>query len=713
MRKTFIHSETRNYLEIPYIEAFKEENADLVKGDDESLLQFIAGNDVIQLDVETNVVDLYTERKLYVIQLGDVAGDEQHVIDFLDVSENIRTVLQELFNNREKTFIAHNGKFEYVMIYKAFGIYIYNFQDTFLASKLLTAGLELPKGFNGLKNQVGIRIGVDMDKDEQKTFNGEKMTVNQLIYATTDVLYMGKLLELLKIPLKKWNLLKLYNLERKTLRPIGDFTINGIGADTVALDENIVEFDVAEARSRKNMTDILANESDASILESIKAIKAIQPEDEILINWNSPTQKKLILAYFYPDEEVKSTAVKALEKLEDSVEDPAIITLMLNKNFDKLNLLLVSRHMEFLKKNGMFVAKGTINVNFNSPAQLLALFKIWYPNLTGVGAGALKKLKKSPLIEAYKKNAKASKLKSSFGQKMYDYIGADGRIHGEFSQLVPSGSRASASKPNLQQMPSTESYRRIFVPRKGWKLVDSDYSSAEIYISAYLSKDPNMLYAVKEGYDMHSYSASLIFGDDWITAGGSDKPTNKPTTKEGNRLRKLSKGLSFSLLYGTGVQAFSENMGISIDEGKKLMKKYYGAFPILAAFFKEAGEYVLKHGYIREPFFNRVRFFDKPTNGMEVSHNKNAGMNFQPQAVNGSIMKYAMALMKKYIEDNNLDHKVKLLLFVHDQAVTEVRDDFAGKWAEIQTELMEKAALVAIPSGELKAESMVLEHWTK
>jgi hypothetical protein len=46
--------------------------------------------------------------------------------------------------------------------------------------------------------------------------------------------------------------------------------------------------------------------------------------------------------------------------------------------------------------------------------------------------------------------------------------------------------------------------------------------------------------------------------------------------------------------------------------------------------------------------------------------------------------------MKTHIEDNDLDDKVKLLLSVHDQQVSEVREDYAAQWAITQTELMEK-----------------------
>ena len=714
MRKVYIYSNVRDYILPEYIEKFTEENAELLKGDKKTLQKFIDDNEFIQVDVETNVVDTFFTRELYVVQLGDYKGFEQHIFDYTDLTKELLDLLTALFKSKEKKFIAHNAKFEYIMIKQNFGASIDNIEDTYLGAKLLNAGLNLEPGYNGLKHQVHLRLGIEMSKDEQTTFTGAKMLPDQLVYATTDVLFMGKLLDLIRVALKRWKLLKVYKLECAAVRPTGEYTINGILVDVDALDENIVEFTTAFNTARNAMIEMLRKE-DGKTLEILKAKKIIQPYDEVNINWKSSTQKKLLLGLLYPKRVITSTAVKALTTLLADLteeEDSRPLELLIEKNTDKLTQMLVNNHLEFLKKSSMYVPEGFLNINWNSPAQLLDLFRVWYPQLNGVGAKAIKKLK-NPVIDNYKGFVKASKLLSSFGEKMKSYIESDGRIHGNFTQLVPSGSRMSSSKPNLQQMPSTESYRRIFVPRPGWKLVDADYSSAELFLAAFLSKDANMMYAVKHGYDMHSYSASLIFGEDWINAGGSTEPIGKPTTVEANKYRKFSKGLSFSLLYGTGVQAFSDNMGITAAEGKLLMKKYFDTFPQLAAFFTASGESALKQFYIREPFFGRVRFFDRPTNGMERSHVKNASMNYKPQAANGSIMKYATVLLFRYLEEKNLTDYIVILLVVHDQLLVEAKNGYEEKAAKLVTHFMEKAALHAIPSGELKAESMILNHWTK
>lgn len=711
-RKVYVYSTTRDYMDQNYLDLFSSMNAELLEGTEDTLNKFIQDNKEQQLDTETNVTEHYTARELYVIQLGTLSGDEQHIVDVTDMSKEVHEILKALFLSDEVTFLAHNAKFEYMVIYKHFEVCIKNFKDTFLASKLITAGLELPMGYNGLANLVLLRFGVDLSKAAQTSFTGEKMTPEQLLYADSDVLYLGRLLDALMEPIKKWGLVRCFNLENKALRPIGDMSINGILIDTDVLDSNIILYDQVAAATKQEMITAFQGEQNAAIQEKIKNMNIVQGNDEIIINWSSSVQKRKIIKLFYPNEEIQSTAKTFLTKLADTVDNPAVINNILSGNTEAVEMQLVSRHLQFLKDNEMFIAKGDLNMNFNSNAQLLEFFRLWYPSLANVGVKSLKKLK-NPVIDAYKKYAKASKLVSSFGRKMYNYIEPDGRIHASFTQLVPTGSRMSSSLPNLQQAPATEQYRSMFIPKPGWKLIDSDYSSAEMFISAYLSGDKTLIYAIEQGYDLHGYSAYQIFGQGWIDAGGSATPVGKPPTKEASILRGKSKSLSFSLLYGTGVVAFSENSNISVSEGKALMERYYKTFPELAAFFKQSGEDALKFNYIREPHFNRVRFFNKPKNGMEASHNKNAGMNYKPQSINGSIMKYALCLMKKYIEEHKIEDKVRLLITVHDEQLSEAREDYAEEWAVIQTELMEKAAKFVIPSGVLKAESAILDHWTK
>jgi len=77
------------------------------------------------------------------------------------------------------------------------------------------------------------------------------------------------------------------------------------------------------------------------------------------------------------------------------------------------------------------------------------------------------------------------------------------------------------------------------------------------------------------------------------------------------------------------------------------------------------------------------------------------------------MMKYALVLVRRYINDNGLRHKVKMVMQVHDQLTTECIEDFADEWGKIMTGLMERAGKLIITSGILKADTNKSPIWTK
>jgi len=704
----YIYGDDDRYGSKEYRKFMKKRGFKVKLGDKRRFNEFIKDKKALQIDTETNVTDFVTDRSLYVLQFGNLEGTEQHVFD-IGTIDMMRDEIIEVLGS-DITFFAQNGKFEYKVLFTHYGVKIKRFRDTMLAAKVLHAGVAEP-GQNGLAGLLGTYLNLNISKDAQTTFDGTGMSPEQLYYATMDVVYLGTLYTKLMYGVKRHKFEKVMKIENNVLMALGDMELNGVRIDTVALDENIKSFTEDAEKHRQAIIDVFMNETD-DIMEKIRDGKFLQKEDEIIINWKSSVQKKVILNALYPDEDIKSSAKATLLKMKKTVNDSLFIDWLLEGDTGSLESYLVSRHMNLLMDHGMFIKKGTINLNFNSPAQLQKFFNIWYPDLKGVGVKALKKLR-HPIVMAYKKYSKAQKLVSSFGEKMYGYIEDDGKIHTNFNQIVPSGSRLSSLRPNLQQAPATEQFRRIFIPDDGWSFVDSDYSSAELYIAAYLSKDDLLWEAVEKGYDLHSYSSFHIFGQEWLDAGGSATPVGKPPTADANRFRKLSKGLSFSLLYGTGPQAFGDNAGLAMTDAKALMKTYFETFPKLAAFFKNTGEKALKDYMVREPIFGRIRFFNRPTNGMEVSHLRNAAMNYKPQAINGSMIKYAMILLRNYIIKNDVGHKVKLLLNIHDQILSMAKDDYAEEWQVIQDGIMEKAANYAVPGGYIKVDSEILKHWKK
>ena len=370
MRRTYVYSDTRNYTTKEYNDYFKARNSDVFKGSVESLHNFRLREKSIQLDTETNVTEFYSERELYVVQIGDLSGTEQHIFDIADLKDPETIAELRLILESEVPKLAHNGKFEYIVLYHHFGIYTDNYKDTMLASKLITAGLDLQAGYNGLANLVLLFFGIDLSKAAQTSFTGEMMTPEQLAYATSDVLYLGKLLNALMPALKKWDLVKCWKLENKSIRPIGDMTINGVNIDQKALKENIISYQKRADDSKQAMIDAFTEDDSPGVQEAITALNIVQANDEVIINWKSSVQKRKILQYFYPDEDITSTSKTVLTKLEKTLDNPKFLTMYLNGNFEDLNSILISRHMPFLEAEGMLTRAGNLNINFNSKYQL-------------------------------------------------------------------------------------------------------------------------------------------------------------------------------------------------------------------------------------------------------------------------------------------------------------------------------------------------------
>ena len=118
------------------------------------------------------------------------------------------------------------------------------------------------------------------------------------------------------------------------------------------------------------------------------------------------------------------------------------------------------------------------------------------------------------IIDTYVKYKEAMKLYTSYGQAFLKNLKSDNKIHTNFYQILDTG-RVSSSKPNMQQIPADNKFRNCFMAPSGWKFVSADYSSQELNVIAFGSKDPVWIKALESGQDLHSTCAELVYGDIW------------------------------------------------------------------------------------------------------------------------------------------------------------------------------------------------------
>jgi len=365
-----------------------------------------------------------------------------------------------------------------------------------------------------------------------------------------------------------------------------------------------------------------------------------------------------------------------------------------------------------------------INIKWTSPKQVLEVFKCIIPKLENVNGKQMYKYRyKFPLIDKYVKYKEAMKLYTSYGDAFFKNLAGDNKIHTNFHQILDTG-RVSSSKPNMQQIPADNIYRNCFTAPDGWSFVSSDYSSQELNVIAYGSKDPVWIKALKNDQDLHSTCAELVYGEQWLTSGEHDcaylKRKAKCNCPSHKKLRTNVKTINFGLAYGMGPNKLADTLNISIDNAKLLIEKYFETFPAIKGFLDKLGNYGKKFGYIKTfPPYNRKRWFsnwypkiwNNKSSMMELGSIERASKNTPIQGASADMTKKALILMRCYIKD--FDVPVKLVMTVHDQIDTICKNEYVDWWSKKMQELMEQAALEIVTNGLLKAEVTVSNCWEK
>tara|TARA_R110000824_G_scaffold154479_2_gene326598 strand:- start:6645 stop:8531 length:1887 start_codon:yes stop_codon:yes gene_type:complete len=365
-----------------------------------------------------------------------------------------------------------------------------------------------------------------------------------------------------------------------------------------------------------------------------------------------------------------------------------------------------------------------IDIKWTSPKQVLEVFKTLVPKLDNVNGKDLYKYRyKHEIINTYVEYKEAMKLCTSYGDLFLNNLSADNKIHTNFHQILDTG-RVSSSKPNMQQIPADNKYRNCFVAPKGWSFVSADYSSQELNVIAFGSKDPVWLEALEEGQDLHSTCAELVYGEAWINAAedGCIYMSSKMKCKCTNHkiLRTNVKTINFGLAYGMGPNKLADTLNIDIEDAKLLIEKYFEAFPAIKGFLNKLGNYGKKFGYIKTfPPYNRKRWFTNwypkiwahKSSFMELGSIERASKNTPIQGASADMTKKALVEMRGWIA--MVDAPVKLVMTVHDQIDTICRDDYIDTWTVDMKMLMEMAAKEIVTNGLLKAEVTVNNCWTK
>lgn len=335
--------------------------------------------------------------------------------------------------------------------------------------------------------------------------------------------------------------------------------------------------------------------------------------------------------------------------------------------------------------------------NLNSPMQL---GEVLYNNLgiTEVkkkknenkyttSADVLEKLvDKHPVISDILKYRFYQKITSTYLEGFKPLIGKDGLIHTTFHQTVTTTGRLSSSNPNLQNIPVRDDegkeLRKIFVAREGNVFIDADYSQIELRLLAHFSGCKELIAAYNEGKDIHSTTASQVFG----------VPFEEVTPK----MRRAAKAVNFGIIYGISDFGLARNLNVSNATAKEYIEKYFATYSSVKDYMNENVEFAKKHGYICT-LTGRKRVIPEinSANYNLRQFGERAAMNMPLQGSSADIIKIAMVNVANALKEEGL--KTKLILQVHDELVLEVPEEEAERASEILKDKMENAVSLKVP----------------
>ncbi len=309
-----------------------------------------------------------------------------------------------------------------------------------------------------------------------------------------------------------------------------------------------------------------------------------------------------------------------------------------------------------------------IEFNIASPKQLSeVLFEKL--KLKGIGkktkngystnANVLNKLIGShPIIEKILEYRTLTKIYSTYIEGLKSSILSDGKIHTIYTQTLTRTGRLSSIEPNLQNIPiryeEGRLIRKAFVPSENSILVSSDYSQIELRILAHISNSEDLIKAFDSHVDIHTKTASDIFGVDVNSV-----------TKE---MRRTAKAVNFGIIYGISSFGLSENLEVDTKTAKAFIDKYLETFKGVKEYMDNIIKEAYQNGYVKT-LMNRKRVIEelKNTNYMIRQQGERIALNTPIQGTSADIIKKAMIDVAKAFKTHKL--KSKMILQVHDELI--------------------------------------------
>jgi len=303
-----------------------------------------------------------------------------------------------------------------------------------------------------------------------------------------------------------------------------------------------------------------------------------------------------------------------------------------------------------------------------------------------------------PVPEKILAHRKLSKLKSTYVDALPLQVNeATGRLHTHYVQTGAATGRLASKDPNLQNIPIREEegrrIRSAFVPAAGMHFVSADYAQIELAILAYLSGDPVLLQAFREGRDIHRQTASLIFS----------VPENEVSAEQ----RRVGKTINFGVVYGMSAYGLSQSLKIPKGDADRFIKTYFQRYEGVDRYLKETIRGAEQNGFVTTLMGRRRRIVAiRSPNRTEKSGAERIAVNSPIQGTAADIVKLAMVKLSRRLREEKL--ATRILLQVHDEIILESPAEESERAARLVQDVMEHVVDEQIP---LKVHCEIGDSW--
>jgi DNA polymerase I len=291
-----------------------------------------------------------------------------------------------------------------------------------------------------------------------------------------------------------------------------------------------------------------------------------------------------------------------------------------------------------------------------------------------------------------------AKLKSTYIDALPLMVNPDtGRVHTSYNQTVTATGRLSSSNPNLQNIPirtlEGKRIRQAFIAPDGWEIISADYSQIELRVLAHLSQDQALIDAFASNEDIHSRTASDIFGVFPAMVNAE--------------MRRQAKVINFGVLYGMSAFGLAKELNVNQKLAQAYIDGYFEKYRGVRHYLDGILENARKNGYVTT-LLNRRRYLPEINHSVAAVRQfaERTAINAPIQGTAADLIKVAMINISHLFEARRLN--AAMIMQVHDELVFEAPHSERDAVTALVKEEMEEVIALSVP---LKVDIGFGRHW--